>query len=131
MAISLKDNIDIKGFDSTIGLIALARKPRKENAAIVNLIQKLGGIIICKTNTPAGLLFTETTNMLWGRTLNPYSRKYLNVGGSSGGEGAIAVLNGSSFGIGSDIGGSVRHPAALNNVYSIKPSVGRMPTYGT
>ncbi|VUG18565.1 amdS [Brettanomyces bruxellensis] len=131
VAISLKDNIDIKGFDSTMGLIALACKPRKENAAIVNLIQKLGGIIICKTNTPAGLLFTETTNMLWGRTLNPYSRKYLNVGGSSGGEGAIAALKGSCFGIGSDIGGSVRHPAALNNVYSIKPSVGRIQTYGT
>lgn len=131
LAVSLKDNINIKGFDTTLGLIGLAEKPAQFNSAIVTLLKQLGAVIICKTNLPSAVSFAQTENLLWGWTWNPFSRKYLNVGGSSGGEGAMGALRGSSFGIGSDLGGSVRHPAALNNIYSIKPSVGRFPKYGT
>ncbi|QPG76218.1 hypothetical protein FOA43_003604 [Brettanomyces nanus] len=129
--ISVKDNINVSGLATSLGLVGLAEKEAVQDSAVVTLLKKLGGIIICKTNVPSGLMFAETSNMLWGRTLNPFNRKYLNVGGSSGGEGAMASLKGSCFGIGSDIGGSVRHPAALNNVYCIKPSFGRFPCYGT
>ncbi|CAH6722054.1 putative acetamidase [[Candida] jaroonii] len=129
--VSFKDNLNIKGLASSMGFVGLANDIHNEDSAFATLIKRLGGIIICKTNTSAGMAYSETTNVLWGRTLNPLNRQYLNVGGSSGGEGALAALKGSCFGVGSDIGGSVRHPAALNNVYSIKPSSGRFPKYGT
>ncbi|VEU22131.1 DEKNAAC103123 [Brettanomyces naardenensis] len=131
IVITLKDNIKVKGLPNSLGLLGLATEVETEDAAMTTLLKKLGGLIIAKSNTPSGILYSETVNMLFGRTLNPYSRKYLNAGGSSGGEGTIAALRGSCFGVGSDLGGSVRHPAALNNVYSIKPSVGRTPCYGT
>ncbi|KAF6009047.1 hypothetical protein HII13_003687, partial [Brettanomyces bruxellensis] len=129
--VTLKDNIRVSGLATSMGFIGLSESIEAEDSPMAKLIKDLGGIILGKSNTSAGMMYSESTNMLWGRTLNPYSRKYLNVGGSSGGEGAIAALKGSCFGIGSDIGGSVRHPAALNNVYSIKPSFGRLPCFGT
>ncbi len=129
--VTLKDNIRVSGLATSMGFIGLSEKIEAEDSPMAKLIKELGGIILGKSNTSAGMMYSESTNMLWGRTLNPYSRRYLNVGGSSGGEGAIAALKGSCFGIGSDIGGSVRHPAALNYVYSIKPSFGRLPCFGT
>ena len=129
--VTLKDNIRVSGLATSMGFIGLSENIEAEDSPMAKLIKDLGGIILGKSNTSAGMMYSESTNMLWGRTLNPYSRKYLNVGGSSGGEGAIAALKGSCFGIGSDIGGSVRHPAALNYVYSIKPSFGRLPCFGT
>lgn len=131
IVVSLKDNINVAGLASSMGFIGTSIEKKNEDAAMVTAIKRLGGIIIAKTNTSPGMMYSETTNMLWGRTLNPWSRKLLNVGGSSGGEGALAALKGSNFGIGSDIGGSVRHPAGLNLVYGLKPLSGRFPKYGT
>lgn len=129
--ISVKDNINVAGLASSMGFVGLANDVKEADSKFVELLKGLGGIILCKTNTSAGMAYSETTNVLWGRTLNPFSRSYLNVGGSSGGEGALAALKGTCFGIGSDIGGSVRHPAALNLLYSLKPSGGRFPKFGT
>ncbi|KAG7691616.1 hypothetical protein KL929_005243 [Ogataea haglerorum] len=131
IVVSLKDNINVKGLATSMGFVGLAEEVAAEDSAIVKLLRRLGAIIICKTNTSSGMMYSETVNTLWGRTLNPHNRQFLNNGGSSGGEAAIGALRGSSFGIGSDIGGSVRHPAALNGIYSVKPSFGRIPTYGT
>ena len=68
----------------------------------------------------------ETINNIFGRTVNPYNR-LLSCGGSSGGEGALIALRGSPVGVGTDIGGSVRIPAAFNGLWGIKPSHGRLP----
>lgn len=129
--ISVKDNINVAGLASSMGFVGLANDIKTDDSTFVTLLKSLGGIIIAKTNTSAGMIYSETTNVLWGRTMNPFNRNDLNVGGSSGGEGALALLKGSCFGIGSDIGGSVRHPAALNRVFSLKPSSGRFPKIGT
>lgn len=69
------------------------------------------------------LLFSrwESANTLHGRTNNPYDTNRI-VGGSSGGEGCIQAAAGSAFGIGSDIGGSIRMPAFFNGVFGHKPS---------
>ena len=61
---------------------------------------------------------------------NPYNR-LLSPGGSSGGESALLALHGSFIGIGTDIGGSIRIPGAFTNLYSLRPTFGRFPTYGT
>lgn len=129
--VSLKDNINVAGLASSMGFVSLANDIMPEDSSFAAILKSLGAIIICKTNTSAGMAYSETTNVLWGRTLNPFNRQYLNVGGSSGGEGALGALKGSCFGIGSDIGGSVRHPSALNGLFSLKPSSGRFPKYGT
>jgi len=71
----------------------------------------------------------ETFNYVFGRTLNPYNRAH-TCGGSSGGEGALIALKGSPLGVGSDIGGSIRVPAAFNGIYGFRPSYGRVPYAG-
>jgi amidase len=67
--------------------------------------------------------------MIFGRTLNPYNRS-LTSGGSTGGEGALIALRGSPLGVGSDIGGSIRIPAAFCGLYGLRPSSGRIPYAG-
>lgn len=71
----------------------------------------------------------ETVNNIITYTTNPKNR-YLAAGGSSGGEGALIALKGSPLGFGTDIGGSIRIPAAFNGLYGIKPSGGRLPYEG-
>lgn len=71
----------------------------------------------------------ECSNPLWGRSTNPYNDKY-TCGGSSGGEGALLAMDGSVLGVGSDIGGSLRIPAAYCGIYSLKPSSGRVSYVG-
>lgn len=76
------------------------------------------------------MLAFECSNPLWGRSTNPYNDQY-TCGGSSGGEGALLAMDGSAIGIGSDIGGSLRIPAAYCGIYSLKPSTGRISFGGT
>jgi amidase len=71
----------------------------------------------------------ETVNNIIGYTFNPKNRN-LACGGSSGGEGALIGLKGSPVGFGTDIGGSIRIPAAFNGLYGIRPSSGRLPYEG-
>lgn len=67
-------------------------------------------------------MWCETDNPLWGLTTNPFDPR-LTPGGSTGGEGALLAENGSVVGWGTDIGGSVRIPAHIMGLYSLKPSV--------
>src|SRR5277367_6542581 len=71
----------------------------------------------------------ECSNPVWGRTTNPYNENY-TCGGSSGGEAALLAMDGSAVGIGSDIGGSLRIPAAYCGLYSLKPGGGRISYLG-
>ncbi|CAG8947674.1 unnamed protein product [Penicillium salamii] len=71
----------------------------------------------------------ETSNNIYGPTVNPRNRT-LTAGGSTGGEGALMGMKGSPLGIGGDIGGSIRVPAALNGVYGFYPSIGRLSGEG-
>lgn len=71
--------------------------------------------MLAVTNVPEAGLWWETSNKINGRTRNPYDVR-LTVGGSSGGEGSLISSAGSVVGVGSDIGGSIRIPAALNGI---------------
>jgi Asp-tRNA(Asn)/Glu-tRNA(Gln) amidotransferase A subunit family amidase len=71
----------------------------------------------------------ESSNPLWGRTTNPYSSEF-TCGGSSGGEAAVLAMDGAVFGIGSDIGGSLRMPPGYCGIYALKPSEGRISRKG-
>lgn len=67
----------------------------------------------------------ETTSHLWGTTVNPYNRELVS-GGSSGGDAVLVAVRGSPVCPSSDIGGSIRVPAAFNGLYSIRPSADRI-----
>lgn len=131
LPVSLKDNINIKGHATTIGMVGHCFKPEAEetDAVIVTMLRELGAVLYVKTNVPVAMMMPETKNHIYGNTTNPMNR-LLSAGGSSGGEAALARLKGSPFGIGSDIGGSIRIPAAFQNLYALRPSFGRFPTYG-
>ena len=127
--VSLKDSIAVGGFDLSVGFSRYALNPVKEDGVIVKLLKKAGAVPHVKTALPITLLSFESANDLWGVAKNPHNPKY-SPGGSTGGEGALLALNGSRIGIGSDVAGSVRAPAAWSGVNSIRCSTGRWPKVG-
>ena len=92
------------------------------------LIIITGAIPYVKTALPVTLLSFESSSALWGSCLNPCAPEY-SPGGSTGGEAALLALGG-RIGIGSDIAGSVRLPAAWSGIYSLRCSTGRWPKAG-
>ncbi|KAI1340306.1 amidase [Xylariaceae sp. FL0016] len=127
--VTLKDQFNVKGYDTTLGYVGRAFKPATEDAVLVEMLKKLGAVIIAKTNLPQSIMWCETENPLWGLTTNPTSEKY-TPGGSTGGESALLALKGSLLGFGTDIGGSVRIPSHMMGLYGLKPSSSRLPYYG-
>lgn len=105
-----KDSTCVAGRLHTLGLISRKNTIAKEDAECVALAKKAGGIIIATTNIPEVNKWQETRNNLIGQTNNPYDIRR-TVGGSSGGEAALLASAATPFGIGTDIGGSVRMPA--------------------
>ena len=121
------------GYVGWIGTFEGRKGTKKEKlfeSEMVRELRALGAVLYVKTSVPHTLMCGETVNNIIGCTTNPKNRK-LAVGGSSGGEGALIALRGSPVGLGTDIGGSVRIPAAFNGLYGLKPSTGRMPYEGT
>ncbi|KAJ4140614.1 hypothetical protein NW765_015891 [Fusarium oxysporum] len=137
LPISLKDQFHVKGVDTTMGYVGwiggnLGIDPDKTHTVesqIVTELLSLGAVLYCKTSLPQTLLFGETKNNIIGQTLNPINQN-LSCGGSSGGEAALMALGGSSVGVGTDIGGSLRIPAGFCGIYSIKPTSNRLSYRG-
>ncbi|TVY89887.1 Acetamidase [Lachnellula willkommii] len=127
--ITFKDQFNVKGVDTTIGYVGMAGKPATDDAAVLEILQGLGAIVIAKTNLPQSIMWCETENPLWGLTTNPLNPEF-TPGGSTGGEGALLALRGSIVGWGTDIGGSIRIPSSINGLYGLKPSSARMPYQG-
>ncbi|KAF2010553.1 amidase signature enzyme [Aaosphaeria arxii CBS 175.79] len=127
--VSLKDSIQVKGFDVSVGFSCNTGKPAAEDGPMVRLLKDAGAVPFVKTNLPTTLLSFESTNGVWGRTLNPHNAKY-SPGGSTGGESALLAFGGSRIGIGSDVAGSVRVPAHFSGCYSLRCSTGRWPKIG-
>ncbi|KJK61036.1 Amidase [Aspergillus parasiticus SU-1] len=126
---SVKDQFNIKGLDSTLGYVCNAFTPAMSDAPLVHTLKQLGAIIITKTNLPQSIMWCETDNPLWGLTTHPTNSK-LTPGGSSGGEAALLALGSSLIGWGADIGGSIRIPCHMNGLWGLKPSSGRMSYRG-
>lgn len=75
-------------------------------------------------------MIAESYNNVWGYTCNPYNRTCSSGGSSSTLADPHSIIAGSPLGVGTDIGGSIRIPASMCGLYSLKPSFGRFPTYG-
>jgi amidase len=61
----------VKGYDSSIGFVALANKPHKDESEVVKMLRRLGAVLYCKTNVPTAMMMAETVNNLLGRTVLP------------------------------------------------------------
>lgn len=136
--ISLKDQFHVKDVETSMGYVGWigtfegkkgTNKERVFESEMVRELRNLGAVLYCKTSVPHTLMAGETVNNIIEYTWNPKNRN-LSCGGSSGGEGALIGLRGSPLGFGTDIGGSIRIPAAFNGLYGLRPSSGRLPYEG-
>ncbi|KAF2190967.1 amidase [Zopfia rhizophila CBS 207.26] len=129
LPVRLEDSVNVKGIDTTNGFIGRIDAPPKEDAELARILRSLDAIIYCKTAVPQASFAAETENNIIGYTTNAYNR-LLSSGGSSGGECPLLALRGSVVGLGSDIGGSIRYPAALNGFFGLKLSYRHLPIEG-
>ncbi|XP_077441170.1 fatty-acid amide hydrolase 1 [Vanacampus margaritifer] len=127
--VSIKDNVACKNYDSSCGLLSFLGLPAEEDSVIVEVLRRQGAIPFVKTNVSQGMLSYECSNIIYGQTVNPRNLKKTS-GGSSGGEGALIGGGGSILGIGADIGGSIRIPAAFCGICGFKPTSGRLSKMG-
>jgi amidase len=130
LPISVKEHLHIKGYPCNAGFVSwIDRGPPTETNAVLDIFISLGAIPFARTTEPQALMHLSCNNYITGATTCPYNRT-LTSGGSSGGEGALIGMKGSCFGIGTDIGGSVRSPAANCGIYSLRQSAMRAPMGG-
>lgn len=111
----------LSGMLNTSGLYERRSYRAPEDAAAMALMRKAGAIPFALTNVSEVCMWWESNNTVHGRTRNPYDTNRI-VGGSSGGEGCMQAAAASPFGVGSDIGGSIRMPAFFNGIFGHKPS---------
>lgn len=126
LPMAIKDLAETKGIRTTYGHPAFADHVPAADAPMVARLRDAGAIIIGKTNTPEFGLGSHTFNPVHGPTLNPWD-KTRSAGGSSGGAGAALAARLLSVADGSDMMGSLRNPAAWNNVFGMRPTWGLVP----
>lgn len=127
--VSIKESIDYIDTPSTAGVPSRQQHRAYKTSAMVRVLEQAGAVVLCKTNVPEMLMYLESDNPIYGCTLNPWD-KTRSPGGSSGGEAAHIAAGGSVFGLGSDIGGSIRVPAHYAGIHGFKPTSHRLSLGG-
>jgi len=130
LPMTIKDGIDVEGLPATSGNPAFAHRDKHcADAAVVKSVRDAGAIPWGKTNVPFMLGDFQSYNAIYGTTNNPYDVAR-TPGGSSGGAAAALATGITPLEIGSDIGGSLRHPANFCGVCSLKPTWGALSLRG-
>jgi amidase len=126
--VSIKDNTPAQGIRTTWGSRIFEHHVPDEDALIVQRLKRAGAIVVGKTNTPEFGAGANTFNAVFGATRNPWNPA-LTCGGSSGGA-AVALATGMGpLAQGSDLGGSLRIPAAFCGVVGFRTTPGLVPVY--
>lgn len=125
---AVKDLVPTRGIRTTHGSPLLDTIP-PDDAIFVERLRNHGAILIGKTNTAEFGLGSQTYNSVFGTTRNAYDQTRTS-GGSSGGAAVALALHMVPVADGSDMMGSLRNPAAYNNLFGFRPSNGRVPTAG-
>jgi aspartyl-tRNA(Asn)/glutamyl-tRNA(Gln) amidotransferase subunit A len=125
---SIKDLAETKGIRTTYGSLMYEHNVPEYDQVFVERLKNAGCVIMGKTNTPEFGHVTITDNFVFGLSKNPWNIER-TTGGSSGGAAAAATAGISPLAQGSDGGGSIRVPSALNGVFGIMPTYGRVPKY--
>lgn len=126
---TIKECFELTGMPNSTGVPARKHLRASTDAPTVALLRAAGAIPLGVTNTSEVCMWMESSNRVYGRTNNPYDPTRI-VGGSSGGEGAIVGSGASPFGLGSDVGGSIRMPCFFNGIFGLKPSPGVVSNLG-
>jgi aspartyl-tRNA(Asn)/glutamyl-tRNA(Gln) amidotransferase subunit A len=128
--VSIKDLFDVAGETTTAGSVVLRdAPPAQRDAAVVRRLRQAGAVIIGKTNMVEFAFSGLGLNPNYGTPGNAADPQRI-PGGSSSGAGVSVAEHTSDISIGSDTGGSVRIPAALNGVVGFKPTARRVPLDG-
>lgn len=126
---TVKDSFETAGLRTTAGAVELADHVPERDAEAVARLRAAGAIVFGKTNLPPWASNLQTENEVFGRTLNPWDHER-SPGGSSGGAAAAGSAGLTGAELDSDIGGSIRQPAAACGVFGLKPSHGIVPQRG-
>lgn len=126
---TIKESFALEGMPLTAGLVARRDRVSTADAVCVRRMRAAGAIPLGVTNVSELLMWMESDNRVYGRTRNPYNSARI-AGGSSGGEGAAVGAGIAPFGLGADIGGSIRLPAFFCGVFGHKPTGGLVPNAG-
>lgn len=125
----LKDNFDTHDMPTTAGAVAMAGFVPPDDGLQVRRLREAGAVFIGKTNLHELARGIETVSSLGGQTRNPYDPRR-NPGGSSGGTAAAIAASFAAVGMGSDTCGSIRIPAAANNLFGLRVTQGLSSTDG-
>jgi amidase len=129
LPMTVKESHDIAGLPSTWGFEPFREYVAQRDSTGVARLKAAGAVILGKTNVPVMLADWQSVNPIYGRTHNPWDLGR-SPGGSSGGSAAALAAGMTPLEFGSDIGGSIRVPAAMCGVYGHKPSYGIIPMRG-
>jgi amidase len=129
LPMTVKESHDVAGLPTTWGFEHARGFVATEDSVGVSRLKAAGAVILGKTNIPVSLADWQSANPIYGRTNNPYDLTR-SPGGSSGGGAAALAAGMVPLEFGSDIGGSIRVPAALCGVYGHKPSFDIIPGRG-
>jgi amidase len=129
LPVAVKDLEETAGMRTTYGSALFADNVPESDSLLVERLRAAGAIVIGKTNTPEFGAGSQTFNAVFGATRNPYDLTR-TPGGSSGGAAAAVASGMLPFADGSDLGASVRNPAAFCNLVGLRPSPGRIPDAG-
>ena len=129
LPVTIKDTIDVMGLPGTAGVERYKDRRPKKDAPLVEHVRAAGAVIIGKTNVPPYAGDWQSVNHVFGRTNNPWDLSR-TPGGSTGGGAAALSAGLSPLEFGSDIGGSIRIPAAFCGIYGHKPSETAVPRSG-
>jgi aspartyl-tRNA(Asn)/glutamyl-tRNA(Gln) amidotransferase subunit A len=124
--VTLKDNIATRGHAMPLGTAATALQPMAYDAPPAARLREAGAVLLAKTTMPDFGMLSSGVSSFHGITRNPWDLSK-GPGGSSGGAGAAAAAGYGPLHVGTDIGGSIRLPAAWCGVVGFKPSNGRVP----
>ncbi|ESW95752.1 hypothetical protein KL918_003311 [Ogataea parapolymorpha] len=125
LPISLKEHYAFKGKVTHGATVANIESVSQEWCSLVKILLDAGAVFYIRTTEPQSLMHLCSNNNITGKCCNPHNTR-LTPGGSSSGEGAIVAMKGSAIGVGSDIGGSIRAPAAFCGVFGLRPTQKRL-----
>jgi amidase len=129
LPITRKESINVTGLHTSCGVPEWKGYISQHDAPVTTRTRAAGAVLLGKTNVPPMLADWQSANPIFGCTNNPWDRGR-TPGGSSGGSAAAIAAGLSALEVGSDIGGSIRVPAAFCGIYGHRPSETLLPSWG-